>query len=77
MKKLLILSLLFLSGCIPVRHIHINQKDFAIKRHRIIYNETYLYSPFYLNNQFLIGPTILYQPIRIPQPIRNIRGHRR
>ena len=76
MKKLLLILLLGVFSCTPVRYVYVDQKDSVVKKQRVIYDNLYMPSPFFFNYGWSVpfyNPIIIQRqrPIVIPQrPVR-------
>jgi hypothetical protein len=83
MKKLLLVLLLGVFSCTPVRYVYVDQKDSVVKKQRVVYDDLYVPSPFFFNYGWgapFYNPIIIQRqrPIIIPrrpvvQPNRWIR----
>ena len=83
MKNLLLIVLLGLFGCTPVRYVYVDQKDSIVKKQRVVYDDLYVPSPFFFNYTWGVpfyNPIIIQRqrPIVIPrrpivQPNRWVR----
>jgi hypothetical protein len=83
MRKLLLVLLLGLFSCTPVRYVYVDQKDSVVKKQRVVYDNLYVPSPFFFNYGWGVpyyNPIIIQRqrPIVIPrrptvQPNRWIR----
>ena len=72
MKKLLLILLLGLFSCTPVRYVYVDQKDSVVKKQRVIYDNLYMPSPFFFNYGWDVPyyrPIIIqrHRPIIVPQ----------
>ena len=72
MRKLLLVLLLGLFSCTPVRYVYIDQKDSVVKKQRVVYDNLYVPSPFFFNYGWGVpfyNPIIIQRqrPIVIPQ----------
>jgi hypothetical protein len=73
MRKLLLILLLGLFSCTPVRYVYVDQKDSVVKKQRVVYDNLYVPSPFFFNYGWGIPyysrPIIIQRqrPIVIPQ----------
>jgi hypothetical protein len=76
MKKLLLVLLMGLLSCTPVRYVYVDQKDSVVKKQRVVYDDLYVPSPFFFNYGWGVpfyNPIIIQRqrPIVIPQrPVR-------
>ena len=76
MKNLLLIVLLGLFGCTPVRYVYVDQKDSIVKKQRVVYDDLYVPSPLFFNYGWGVpfyNPIIIQRqrPIVIPQrPVR-------
>ena len=83
MRKLLLVLLLGLFSCTPVRYVYVDQKDSVVKKQRVVYDDLYVPSPFFFNYGWGVpfyNPIIIQRqrPIVVPrrpivQPNRWIR----
>ena len=83
MRKLLLVLLLGLFSCTPVRYVYVDQKDSVVKKQRVVYDNLYVPSPFFFNYGWGVpyyNPIIIQRqrPIVVPrrpivQPNRWIR----
>jgi hypothetical protein len=83
MRKLLLVLLLGLFSCTPVRYVYVDQKDSVVKKQRVVYDDLYVPSPFFFNYGWGVpyyNPIIIQRqrPIVIPrrpivQPNRWVR----
>ena len=83
MRKLLLVLLLGLFSCTPVRYVYVDQKDSVVKKQRVVYDNLYVPSPFFFNYGWGVpyyNPIIIQRqrPVVIPrrpivQPNRWIR----
>ena len=83
MRKLLLVLLLGLFSCTPVRYVYVDQKDSVVKKQRVVYDDLYVPSPFFFNYGWGVpfyNPIIIQRqrPILVPrrpivQPNRWIR----
>ena len=83
MKNLLLIVLLGLFSCTPVRYVYVDQKDSVVKKQRVVYDDLYVPSPFFFNYGWGVpfyNPIIIQRqrPIVIPrrpivQPNRWVR----
>jgi hypothetical protein len=72
MKKLLLVLLLGLLSCTPVRYVYVDPKDSVVKRQRVIYDNLYVPSPLFFNYGWgapYYNPIIIQRqrPIVIPR----------
>jgi hypothetical protein len=70
MKQLLIL-LVLLASCTPVRYVYVDPKDSVVKKQRVIHDNVFIPTPLYYNNWFWYNPIPLYRPL-VVQPRRPI-----
>ena len=72
MRKLLLLVLLGLFSCTPVRYVYVDQKDSVVKKQRVVYDDLYVPSPFFFNYGWGVpfyNPIIIQRqrPIVVPR----------
>jgi len=72
MRKLLLLVLLGLFSCTPVRYVYVDQKDSVVKKQRVVYDNLYVPSPFFFNYGWgapFYNPIIIQRqrPIIVPR----------
>jgi hypothetical protein len=72
MRKLLLVLLLGLFSCTPVRYVYVDQKDSVIKKQRVVYDNLYVPSPFFFNYGWGVpfyNPIIIQRqrPIIVPR----------
>ena len=70
MKQLLIL-LVLLASCTPIRYVYVDPKDSVVKRQRVIHDNVFIPTPLYYNSWFWYNRTPYYRPI-VVQPRRPI-----
>ena len=72
MRKLLLVLLLGLFSCTPVRYVYVDQKDSVVKKQRVVYDNLYIPSQFFFNYGWGVpyyNPIIIQRqrPIVVPQ----------
>jgi len=72
MRKLLLVLLLGLFSCTPVRYVYVDQKDSVVKKQRVVYDDLYVPSPFFFNYGWGVpfyNPIIIQRqrPIVVPR----------
>jgi hypothetical protein len=75
MRKLLLVLLLGLFSCTPVRYVYVDQKDSVVKKQRVLYDNLYVPSPFFFNYGWGVpfyNPIIIQRQIPIVVPRRPI-----
>ena len=70
MKQLLIL-LVLLASCTPVRYMYVDPKDSVVRRQRVIHDNIFFPTPLFYNSWFWYNQTPYYRPILV-QPRRPI-----
>jgi hypothetical protein len=70
MKQLLIL-LVLLASCTPVRYVYVDPKDSVVKKQRVIHDNVFIPTPLYYNSWLWYNPIPFYRPF-VAQPRRPI-----
>jgi hypothetical protein len=71
MKQLLIL-LVLLASCTPVRYVYVDPKDSVVRRQRVLHDNLFIPTPLFYNNWFWYNQVPYYRPI-VVQPRRPVR----
>lgn len=70
-KFVVVLLVLFVAGCTPVRYVYVDPKDSVVRKQRVIHDDIYLNTPLFFNwyRPYYYNPIIIQRqrPIIVPQ----------